>query len=171
MQPGWHRRCINRQQRSASVADQKLLELNQDLALQLAEYWHEIDFNGGKGAHAWYVEDAVFHGQFASYEGRDRIQQFYDWRVAQGPRLSVHSFTNFRAWFTGPESAEATNFLMLYAANGVKPLPTHAPITISLATDKYVRVDGRWLCTYRRFEHLFEGDTPITNPVLDDDKA
>ena len=43
---------------------------------------------------------------------------------------------------------------------------THAPITISLATDKYRRVDGRWLCTYRRFEHWFEGDTPVTNPKL-----
>jgi hypothetical protein len=50
-------------------------------------------------------------------------------------------------------------------------LKTHPPITISLATDRYVRAaDGRWLCTYRRFEHLFEGDTPITNPKLDDAK-
>ena len=48
----------------------------------------------------------------------------------------------------------------------LKVLPSHPPITISLATDKYRRVDGRWLCTYRRFEHWFEGDTPITNPKL-----
>lgn len=153
-----------------NMANQKLLELNQILALQLAEYWHEIDFNGGRGASRYYTPDAEFHGQFASYYGVEKIQQFYDWRVEQGPRLSVHSFTNFRAWFTGDDNAEATNFLFLYAANGVKVLPTHPPITISLATDKYVRVDGRWLCTYRRFEHLFEGDTPVTNPNLDDTK-
>jgi hypothetical protein len=152
------------------MADTSLIELNTALALQLADYWHEIDFNGGAGASAYYTPDAVFHGQFASYEGRERIQQFYDWRVAQGPRLSVHSFTNFRAWFTGPDTAEATNFLFLYAKNGEKVLPSHVPVTISLATDKYVRVaDGRWLCTYRRFEHLFESDTPITNPKLDDE--
>ena len=41
---------------------------------------------------------------------------------------------------------------------------------LTLATDRYVLRDGRWLCTYRRFEHLFEGDTPVTNPNLDDDK-
>lgn len=152
------------------MADAKLLELNQALALQLADYWHEIDFNGGAGASAYYTEDAVFHGQFASYEGVARIQQFYDWRRERGPRLSVHSFTNFRAWFTGPDAAEATNFLMLYAGDGVRVLPTHPPITISLATDRYVQRDGRWLCTYRRFEHLFEGDVPITNPKLDDAK-
>ncbi|HTM95236.1 MAG TPA: hypothetical protein VL100_05415 [Croceibacterium sp.] len=147
----------------------ELLELNATLSLQLAEYWHEIDFNGGKDASSYCIPEAEFHGQFASYFGVEKIQQFYDWRREQGPRLSVHSFTNFRAGFTGPDSAEATNFLFLYAANGVKILPTHPPITISLATDRYVRRDGRWLCTYRRFEHLFEGGAAITNPNLDED--
>jgi hypothetical protein len=44
------------------------------------------------------------------------------------------------------------------------------PVTISLAFDRYVRRDGRWLCTYRRFEHLFESDVPVINPNLDEDK-
>jgi hypothetical protein len=151
------------------MSNAELIELNATLSLQLAEYWHEIDFNGGKDAASYYVPEAEFHGQFASYFGVEKIQQFYDWRREQGPRLSVHGFTNFRAWFTGPDSAEATNFLFLYAANGVKVLPTHPPITISLVTDRYLRREGRWLCTYRRFEHLFEGGAPITNPDLDDD--
>src|SRR5690606_21025943 len=128
-----------------------VLKLNAELSLQLADYWFEIDTNGGRKARDYYTQDAVFHGQYASYEGREKIQQFYDWRIEQGPRLSVHCFTNFRARFTGPDTAEATNHLFLYAANGEKILPTHAPITISLATDKYRRVSDRWLCTYRRF--------------------
>ena len=153
------------------MADARLIELNTTLSLQLADYWHEIDFNNGAKASDYYVPEAEFHGQFASYIGRDKIQAFYDWRAQRGARLSVHSFTNFRAWFTGPDTAEATNFLFLYAKDGEKPLPSHVPVTISLATDKYVRSqDGRWLCTYRRFEHLFESDTPITNPKLDDDE-
>jgi hypothetical protein len=154
------------------MTDEGVLKLNAELALQLANYWHEIDTNMGRNASVYYTEDAVFHGQFASYQGRAKIQQFYDWRVAQGPRLAVHCFTNFRAWFTGPDTAEATNYLFLYAANGVRVLPTHPPITISLATDKYRRApDGRWLCEYRRFEHLFEGDTPVTNPNLDGEES
>ena len=151
------------------MIDAKRLELTNTLALQMADYWHEIDTNGGRDAAQYYTEDAEFHGEFASYHGVAKIQQFYDWRREQGPRLSVHSFTNFRAWFTGEDTAEATNFLFLYAANGKRKLPTHAPITISLATDRYVLRDGRWLCTYRRFEHWFEGDTPVTNPDLDED--
>src|SRR6187402_1456651 len=100
--------------------DADTLKLNAELALQLSEYWNEIDVNGGKNAHSYYTEEAEFHGQSASYLGKAKIQQFYDWRVSQGPRLSVHSFTNFRAWFTGPDTAEATNYLCLYAANGVR---------------------------------------------------
>lgn len=151
------------------MADKDVIALNAELALILADYWHEIDFNGGAGASAYYTPEAEFHGQFASYIGRDKIQQFYDWRRARGDRLSVHAFTNFRASFTGPDSAEATNFLFLYARDGVRPQPSHEPVTISLATDRFVRVDGQWLCTYRRFEHLFESDVPVTNPNLDGD--
>lgn len=148
-----------------------VIKLNAELSLLLAEYWHEIDTNGGRNASSYYTDDAEFHGQFASYYGKAKIQEFYDWRVKQGPRLSVHSFTNFRAYFTGADTAEATNFLFLYAKNGEKVLPTHPPITISLATDRFKRAgDGRWLCAYRRFEHWFEGDTPVTNPDLGDDK-
>ncbi len=122
------------------MADAKLLELNAELSLQLANYWHEIDFNGGRDASKYYVPEAEFHGQYASYLGVEKIQQFYDWRIEQGPRLSVHAFTNFRAWFTGPDTAECSNYLFLYAANGVKVLPTHPPITISLVTAKYRKV-------------------------------
>ena len=32
-----------------------ILELNQVLALQLADYWHEIDFNGGREASGYYM--------------------------------------------------------------------------------------------------------------------
>jgi SnoaL-like protein len=152
------------------MADADLLQLNAELALQLADYWHEIDFNGGREASGYYTADAEFHGQFASYLGAAKIQQFYDWRRDRGDRLSVHAFSNFRARFTGDASAEATNFLFLYARDGVKPQPSHVPVTISLATDRYVRRNGRWLCTYRRFEHLFESDVPVTNPKLDEDK-
>jgi hypothetical protein len=152
------------------MADADLLKLNAELSLLLADYWHEIDFNGGRDASRYYTQDAEFHGQFASYLGVAKIQRFYDWRRDRGDRLSVHGFTNFRARFTGDDSAEATNFLFLYARDGVRPQPSHEPVTISLATDRYVRRDGRWLCTYRRFEHLFESDVPVTNPNLDEAK-
>jgi hypothetical protein len=150
------------------VADCDVLKLNAELALLLADYWHEVDVNHGRDAARYYTEDAEFHGPAASYIGRARIQQFYDWRIAQGPRLANHCFTNLRARHSGPDSCEATYYMYIYAANGVKPLPTHPPITVSLLSERFRRgADGAWLCCYRRFETLFEGGTPITNPDLD----
>jgi hypothetical protein len=152
------------------MADQDVLKLNAELSLLLAEYWHEVDTNLGRDAAKYYTEDAQFVGPFASYVGPAKIQQFYDWRIAQGPRLAVHSFTNLRARFTGPDSCEATYYMMIYAANGEKPLPSRPPITVSLLTERFRRgPEGQWLCSYRQFVTLFEGDTPVTNPNLDDD--
>src|SRR5690606_227386 len=82
-------RCVRRRAARHDgdlMTDAATLELNQMLALQLAEYWHEIDFNGGREASAYYTDNAVFHGQFASYEGVTKIQQFYDWRRTRGAR-------------------------------------------------------------------------------------
>jgi hypothetical protein len=149
--------------------DADLAALNFTLSLQLADYWHDVDTNWGRTAGSYYTEDGQFHGEQASSLGRAKIQQFYNWRERQGPRLAVHSVTNFRAWFDGPARAGATWYLFLYAANGERILPTHPPVTISLVTDRYRREDGRWLCEDRRIQHWFEGDTPITNPNLDDD--
>jgi hypothetical protein len=79
----------------------------------------------------------------------------------------VHAVTNFRAHFDGDDRADCTWYLLLWAADGVPVLPTHPPITISLMTDKMQRTaDGRWLCSYRRFETWFQGGTPPTNPKL-----
>ncbi len=64
--------------------DDAVLKLNLELSTQLSNYWHEIDFNGGRDASSYYTEDAEFHGQYAAYLGVAKIQQFYDWRVAQG---------------------------------------------------------------------------------------
>ncbi|MBT2186341.1 nuclear transport factor 2 family protein [Sphingobium nicotianae] len=151
------------------MADQDVLKLNAELSLLLADYWHEVDFNMGRDAARYYTDDAEFHGPAASYIGPAKIQQFYDWRIAQGPRLANHCFTNLRARYTGPDSSEATYYMYIYAANGVKPLPTHPPITVSLLTERFRRGSGgEWLCSYRRFETLFEGGTPATNPNLDD---
>lgn len=146
--------------------DPKVAELVFELQQQLADYWYEVDTNGGLDAHHYYTDDAVFHGPKSSYEGKGKIQEFYKWRIANGPRLAMHSITNFRAWYTGADTAESSCYMLLYAADGVKVLPSAPPIAIVLLTDKYKRVGDRWLCTYRRFEHWFEGGVPVTNPKL-----
>lgn len=139
------------------------------LEKQLAEYWHDVDTNWGRNAGGYYTEDAIFDGGEAVYHGRAKIEQFYAWRVQRGPRVAVHAFTNYRVAFEGGTNAVATWYLLLYAADGVPVLPTHPPINIALVTDQMVKQDGEWLVSGRKFEALFMGGAPPTNPVLDDE--
>lgn len=148
---------------------QQLLEKVR-LEAQLAEYWHEVDTNQGKDAGRYYTEEAIFDGGEAIYRGRAKIEQFYAWRVKRGPRASVHAFTNYRTTFESDSKAVSTWYMLLYAADGVPVLPTHPPINIALVTDHLERQpDGEWLCAARKFESIFLGGTPPTNPNLDNE--
>lgn len=148
------------------------LAITQELYALLIDYWHDVDTNWGRGAPQYYAEDGVFVGPAASYKGRDKIRAFYKWREDRGARTVVHSVHNFQAILEGDDKATCHWFLMLYAADGEPVLPTHPPIQIAYMTDRLVRdPDEGWLVTYRRFENWFEGGTPTTNPVLDDDET
>ena len=146
------------------------LALTHELHALVVDYWHDVDTNWGRGAPDYYTPDGEFIGPAASYKGRENIRKFYKWREDRGARTVVHSVINFQAIPDGDDRATCHWFLMLYAADGTPVLPTHPPIQIAYMTDKMVR-DGKdgWLVESRRFENWFEGGTPATNPVLDDD--
>ncbi len=138
----------------------------QKLQARLSEYWHDVDTNWGRNAGGYYTEDAVFETRRASYQGRKQIEEFYRWRVDQGPRVAVHAITNFRVAFHGDSHATSTWYLILFAMNGKPVLPTAPPIQIALMSDTCVKVAGQWLYSRRKFDTLFEGGVPVTNPVL-----
>ncbi len=145
----------------------KRAALAQELQALLLDYWHDVDTNWGRNAGSYYTDDADFVGENATYSGRTKIQEFYTWRVNQGPRLAVHAVNNFRVEVAEADRARATWYLLLYAANGQPVLPTHPPITISLVTDDYVPgSNGAWLCRRRQFKTLFQGGAPAHNPKL-----
>jgi hypothetical protein len=140
-----------------------------ELHSQLMDYWHDVDTNWGRNAGPYYTEDALFEGPEASYRGRAKIMQFYKWREDRGGRVAVHAVNNFRVEFHSDTQATSTWYLLLYAGDGARVLPTHPPITISLVTDKCVRgEDGKWRYSGRKFETWFQGVAPPTNPNLDD---
>jgi hypothetical protein len=147
--------------------DPERLELTQVLHALLIDYWHDVDCNWGRNAPDYYTPDAAFVGPAASYEGREKIRAFYKWREDRGDRTVVHSVQNFQAFFDGgPDKALCHWFMMLYAADGKPVLPTHPPIQIAYMTDRLVRTDEGWKVAYRKFDILFEGGTPATNPKL-----
>jgi hypothetical protein len=145
------------------------LQLTPLLYALTVDYWHDVDTNWGRNAPNYYTEDGVFEGTQHPYVGREKIRQFYKWREDRGARTVIHAVHNFQCLPDGPAKAICHWFLMLYAADGVPPLPSKPPIQISYMTDHCVKDrDGNWLVARRKFENWFEGDIPTTNPNLDD---
>jgi hypothetical protein len=148
---------------------QQQLKARQELEIMLMEYWHDVDTNWGRNAGGYYTEDGIFESTRASYHGRHKIEQFYQFRINRGPRVAVHAVTNFRCVLHSPTEATCNWFLHLYAMDGEPILPINPPIQIAYMTDKCVKgADGKWLYKHRKFETWFEGGVPTTNPNLDD---
>ncbi|MBS0246265.1 MAG: nuclear transport factor 2 family protein [Proteobacteria bacterium] len=148
--------------------DEDRLRLTQLLHALVIDYWHDVDRNWGRNAPDYYTEDAAFVGSATTYEGREKIRAFYAWRENRGDRTVVHSVENFKAFFDGAQDKATCHwFLMLYAADGKPVLPTHPPIQIAYMTDHLIYTKDGWKVTYRKFDPLFQGGTPPTNPVLD----
>ena len=146
------------------------MELSSPLAIRmeidalLADYWHDVDHNWGRTAHAFYTEQGVFESSAGrTREGRAAIQAFYTDRHARGERVSRHLVCNLRVSEIGERSATARWVLLLHAADGQPVLPSEPPILIADVTDRCERAaDGRWQIAYRRIDAMFKGEKATT---------
>lgn len=133
----------------------------------LADYWHEVDTNWGRRASEFFTEDGVFEGSQHAYRGRAKIDEFYRYRLDRGPRVAMHTITNFRAVPQDDKTAVSTWYMLLYANDGEPVLPSAPPIQVAYATDLCVKCDdGRWRYKHRKFEVWFKGGAPTTSPNL-----
>lgn len=148
------------------MRSEERLRITRELEILLADYWHDVDTNWGRNAGQYYTEDGVFEAEH-SYRGRAKIEEFYRYRESRGARVAVHAITNFRAVPQTPTTAVSTWYMFLYAKDGAPILPSAPPIQIALMTDQCVKGDdGRWRYKHRKFEVLFKGGAPVTNPNL-----
>ena len=138
-----------------------------DLALSRlsADYWHDVDHNAGRNAHAFFVESGgVYQIQDEVFAGREAISAFYTWRMQRGERVARHCFVNARSTLNADGTATMTSTLLLHAADGVPILPTAPPIQIADVEDICVLDGGKWLYRSKRLKTLFAGGVPITLP-------
>ena len=125
-------------------------------------YWHEVDFNWGRDAGAYYTADAVFEGEGFAYNGRAEIEQFYAYRRDRGPRVVLHAVTNFSCTFASDTRADAAWVCMLYAHDGEAPQPSARRSTSrSCATSTYTTTASGW-SSAAAWSTLFQGGAPVT---------
>jgi hypothetical protein len=116
----------------------------QELTALVVDYWFDVDFNWGRGAAAFYVDDGLFAIGGSRMQGRDAIRDFYAWREGRGERTARHVVTNFRLDACSDNDATLRCILLLYAADGAPVLPSLPPILIADAVALWVRGDEGW---------------------------
>jgi hypothetical protein len=92
----------------------------------LANYWADVDENGGREAHEFYVPDGIYAVGNSRFEGRDKIGAFYA-RRAHGRVMTRHLVSNLRASGEAGPYARFAGMMTLYRAEGGSPFQGARP--------------------------------------------
>ena len=111
----------------------------------MADYWSDVDENGGREAHAFYLREAVYAIGHNRFEGQDKIAAFYN-RRRHGTVLTRHVLSNLRVFADGPTFARATGVMTLYRADGKSPFQGARPpaMIADFETRCVLGEDNRW---------------------------
>jgi SnoaL-like domain len=140
------------------------LRLWQYFSLLEAEYWHDVDANGGRRAHEFFTPAGSYAIGKRVFQGHEEIQQFYGWRSGRGARVSLHLVTNFRISGVTAETASFGCIMSLYAEDGEPVLESKPAIMIADVSNEYVRTETGWLLNAKILRPLFEGGVEATIP-------
>jgi hypothetical protein len=128
------------------------------------DYWWDVDLNGGRHAHEFYLPDGLYvvgHNRFA---GHEQIRTFYAWRARRGPMTSRHLINNLKVSATDTDHAGFLAALSLFRANGPAPVQrTPSPCLIADVIGECVRAeDGTWRFRSQVLRPVFVGsDRPL----------
>ena len=92
----------------------------------MANYWAEVDENGGAEAHQFYLPDGVYAIGTNRFEGRDKIEAFYA-RRRYGTVLTRHVISNLRVTGGNAGRASIAGIMSLYRADGKSPFQGARP--------------------------------------------
>jgi len=86
------------------------------------DYWWDVDLNGGRNAHEFYLPDGLYLVGQNRFAGHDQIRAFYTWRARRGPMTSRHLINNLKVSATDDHHAGFVAALSLFRANGPPPV-------------------------------------------------
>lgn len=92
----------------------------------MADYWSDVDENGGREAHAFYLPSAVYAIGNNRFEGQEKIAAFYT-RRRHSTILTRHVLSNLRVFAEGEAVARANGLMSLYRADGKSPFQGARP--------------------------------------------
>jgi SnoaL-like domain len=109
----------------------------------IADYWAEVDENGGRRAHEFYEPEGLYAVGNSRFEGRDKIEAFYA-RRRYAAVVTRHIVTNLRAFGDNEPYARMAGVMSLYRADGKSPFQgARPPAMIADFEARCVRGDDR----------------------------
>jgi hypothetical protein len=92
----------------------------------IANYWAEVDENGGEQAHQFYVPDGHYAIGNNRFEGEEKIRAFYA-RRRYGTVMTRHVVANLRVFGEDARHARMAGVMSLYRADGRSPFQGARP--------------------------------------------
>jgi SnoaL-like domain len=92
----------------------------------IANYWAEVDENGGEQAHKFYAPDGHYVIGNNRFEGEEKIRAFYA-RRRYGTVLTRHLVSNLRVSGEDDRHARMVGVMSLYRADGKSPFQGTRP--------------------------------------------
>ena len=92
----------------------------------MANYWAEVDENGGEQAHQFYVPDGHYAIGNNRFEGEEKIRAFYA-RRRYGTVMTRHLICNLRVFGEDERHARMAGVMSLYRADGRSPFQGARP--------------------------------------------
>lgn len=130
------------------------------------EIWHDIDHNGGRRVHEWFLPDGTLTFDRRTILGRREISAIYLARSDGTKRVARHVATNISIREANEHSASVSSLLILFAGNGDPPLADLVPQVVGDVADTFVKERGLWYLKERRISHVFiSPDTVLGVPT------
>ena len=92
----------------------------------MANYWAEVDENGGREAAGFYLPDGIYAIGNNRFEGQEKIAAFYA-RRRFGTVMTRHLVNNLRVFADEAGQARALGLMSLYRADGRSPFQGARP--------------------------------------------
>jgi SnoaL-like protein len=128
-----------------------------------ARYWHEVDFNGGRNAHEFFLPDGLMEVGHNRFHGREKIQEFYAWRQRQAAtaissvKTTRHLIHNLYVESGDDRAAKVLGIISFYGAIVRPPAPQSKPpmLIADLISECVHDGENGWLFKSHRLEPVF----------------
>src|SRR5262245_55882510 len=116
-----------------------------------ARYWHEVDRNGGRNAHEFYLADGVLVVGHNRFQGREKIREFYAWRerhcttVISSVKTTRHLINNLFVESCDGRNAKVMGIVSFYGAASRPPAQqSKPPLLMADLVNECVLNDNGW---------------------------